>query len=152
MTVESVKKQIENENLDLQIIQMDKSTATVELAAQALGVEPARIAKTMAINLRERNIVIVAKGDVRIDNRKFKDFFNEKARFIKADQILEITGHPMGGVSPLGLKEEIDIYLDQSLKVFDYVYPAAGGPNTCMKIHVDCLAETTKGTWIDVCK
>ena len=151
MSVESVRKQIKEENLNIEIIEMDSSTATVELAARALGVEPARIAKTMALRLKDRDILIVTKGDVRINNRKFKDYFNEKARFIKAEEIKEATGHPIGGVSPLGLNKVLDIYLDESLKVFDYVYPAAGASNTCMKINVNYLAEITKGNWIDVC-
>lgn len=152
MTIESVKKYIDENNLDLEIIEMKESTATVELAANALGVEPARIAKTMALRLKERDILVVAKGDVRIDNRKFKDVFSEKAKFIGAEDLMEATGHPVGGVCPFGLNKELEIYLDESLKVFDYVFPAAGGPNTCIKIDVDYLADVTQGKWIDVCK
>ena len=152
MTIESVKKHIENQGLDLKIIELETSTATVELAANALGVEPARIAKTMALRLKERDILIIAKGDVRIDNRKFKDNFSEKVKFIGADDLMEATGHPMGGVCPFGLIKPLDIYLDKSLKVFDFVYPAAGGINTCIKIDVNYLQEITEGVWVDVCK
>lgn len=152
MSVESVRKQFENENLELEIVEMDTSTATVELAANALGVEPARIAKTMALRLKEKDIIIVAKGDVKIDNRKFKDNFHEKAKFINSEDLLGATGHPVGGVCPFGLIKPLEIYLDESLKVFDYVYPAGGGPNTCVKIDVDYLEEVTEGEWIDVCK
>lgn len=152
MTIESVKKQFAEEGLDLEVVEMDTSTATVELAANALGVEPARIAKTMALRLKDRDIILVAKGDVRIDNRKFKDYFGQKAKFIGAEDLDEATGHPVGGVCPFGLIKPLDIYLDESLKVFDYVYPAGGGPNTCVKIDVDYLVEVTKGIWIDVCK
>lgn len=152
MTVESVKNHIEKENLNLQVLELETSTATVELAANALGVEPARIAKTMALRLKERDILIIAKGDVKIDNRKFKDNFSEKPKFIGADDLMEATGHPMGGVCPFGLIKPLDIYLDESLKVFDFVFPAAGGVNTCIKIDVDYLAEVTEGIWIDVCK
>ena len=152
MTLESVKKQINEQKLDLKVVEMNESTATVELAANALGVEPSRIAKTMALRLKDRDILIIAKGDVRIDNRRFKDRFNEKAKFIGADELLESTGHPVGGVCPFGLNKPLDIYLDESLKVFDYVYPAAGEPNTCLKIGVNYLAEVTNGEWIDVCK
>lgn len=152
MTVESVRKNIEEAGYNLEIVEFDSSTATVELAAKTLGVEPARIAKTMAIRLKERDILILSKGDVKIDNRKFKDYFKEKARFIKPEDIMEATGHPIGGVCPLGLSKPLDIYLDISLKDFDYVYPAAGGPNTCIKIDVDYLYEIAKGIWIDVCK
>ena len=151
MTVESVKKQIERNKLDLKVLEMKESTATVELAANALGVEPARIAKTMAIRLKERDVLIVAKGDVKIDNRKFKDQFHEKPKFIGPEELMEATGHPVGGVCPFGLNKNLDIYLDQSLKVFDHVYPAAGEPNTCLKIDVDYLQDVTKGQWVDVC-
>ena len=152
MTIESVKKYIEEEGVDLQVIEMNESTATVELAANALGVEPARIAKTMALRLKDRDILVMAKGDVKIDNRKFKDVFSEKAKFIGAEDLMEATGHPVGGVCPFGLNKELDIYLDESLKCFDYVYPAAGGPNTCLKIDVDYLGEVTQGKWVDICK
>ena len=152
MTVESVQKHIEEAGLDLEIIEMNTSTATVELAANALGVEPARIAKTMAIRLKDRDILILTKGDMKIDNRKFKDCFKEKAKFIRMEEIEKATGHPIGGVCPFGLIKPLDIYLDISLKEFDYVYPAGGSPNTCIKIDVDYLSEVTKGIWIDVCK
>jgi prolyl-tRNA editing enzyme YbaK/EbsC (Cys-tRNA(Pro) deacylase) len=152
MSIESVKKQFKKENLPLKVIEMDTSTATVELAAQALGVEPARIAKTMAIRLKEKDILLLAKGDVKLDNRKFKDIFSQKPKFIGFEEVEEATGHPVGGVCPFGLEKDIDVYLDESLKVFDYVFPAGGGANTAVKIDVDYLAEVTKGTWVDVCK
>lgn len=152
MSIERVKKQFKEEGLPLEVIEMDTSTATVELAAAALGVEPARIAKTMAFRLKERDILLLAKGDVKVDNRKFKDFFSEKPKFIALEDLEEATGHPAGGVCPFGLVKPLDIYLDESLKVFDYVFPAGGGANTAVKITVDYLAEVTKGTWVDVCK
>lgn len=152
MTVESVKKQIESQKLNVEVLHMESSTATVELAAEALGVEPGRIAKSMAVRLKDRDIIIVAKGDVRLDNRKFKDQFKEKARFIGGEEMLEATGHPVGGVCPFGLSKPLDIYLDESLRVYDHVYPAAGGPNTCLKIDVDYLQSVTDGEWVDVCK
>ncbi|MCQ1531574.1 YbaK/EbsC family protein [Lutispora saccharofermentans] len=152
MSIESVKKQFKDEGLPLEVIEMDTSTATVELAAAALGVEPARIAKTMAFRLKDRDILLLAKGDVKVDNRKFKDNFAEKPRFISLDDLEEATGHPAGGVCPFGLIKLLDIYLDESLKVFDYVFPAGGGANTAVKISVDYLAEVTKGIWVDVCK
>lgn len=152
LTVESVKKYIEDKGLDLKVLEMDTSTATVELAAETLGVDPGRIAKSMAIRLKDRDIILVTKGDVRLDNRKFKDQFNEKPRFVSGEEMLETTGHPVGGVCPFGLKQPLDIYLDESLKVYDHVYPAAGGPSTCLKIDVDDLAKVTRGSWVDVCK
>ncbi len=152
MSIETVKQQFIDENLPLEVIEMDTSTATVELAAQALGVEPARIAKTMAIRLKEKDILLLAKGDVKLDNRKFKDTFKEKAKFIGLADVEEATGHPVGGVCPFGLIKPLQIFLDESLKVFDYVFPAGGGSNTAVKIEVDYLAEVTKATWVDVCK
>ena len=152
MSIESVKKQFMEEDLPLEVIEMDTSTATVELAANALGVEPARIAKTMAFRLKEKDILILAKGDVKVDNRKFKDYFKGKVRFISIEDLEEATGHPAGGICPFGLNKPLDIYLDNSLKIFDYVYPAGGGANTAVKISVDYLTEVTNGIWIDVCK
>ena len=152
MSIESVKKQFKEKGLPLKVIEMKTSTATVELAAAALGVEPARIAKTMAFRLKERDILLLTKGDVKVDNQKFKGYFKEKARFIKPDDLNEATGHPVGGVCPFGLVKPLDIYLDESLKVFDYVFPAGGGANTAVKIDVDYLADVTEGIWVDLCK
>ncbi len=152
MSIESVKKQFKEEGLPLKVIEMDTSTATVELAAAALGVEPARIAKTMAFRLRERDILLLTKGDVKVDNQKFKGYFKEKAKFIRPEDLEEATGHPVGGVCPFGLAKPVAIYLDESLKVFDYVFPAGGGANTAVKIDVAYLEEVTKGTWVDLCK
>ncbi len=152
MSIKSVKEQFQNEKLPLEVIEMDTSTATVELAAEALGVEPGRIAKTMAIQTKEENLLVLAKGDKRLDNKKFKKEFNSKGKFISSKKLEEITGHPIGGVCPFGLKRDLDVYLDLSLKEYDYVYPAGGGPNTAVKIKVDYLEKITKGKWVDVCK
>lgn len=153
MSVESVRKFfIENGYTDLKILETEQSSATVELAAKAHGVEPALIAKTMAFGLKDKEIIIVTKGDARIDNRKFKDYFHEKASMLSYDKVLEITGHPVGGVCPFGLKNSMDIYLDVSMKEFEYVYPAAGSANSAVKISPDRLQEVTGGTWVDVCK
>lgn len=152
MSLESVKQYFKDNNLSLEIIEMGQSTATVELAANALGVEPALIAKTMAFKLKDRNILILAEGDARIDNRKFKDYFHTKAKMLSADEVLEFTGHPVGGVCPFGLKTQMDTYLDESLKKFEYVYPAAGSRNSAVKITPEELSKVTSGTWVDVCK
>jgi Cys-tRNA(Pro) deacylase len=153
MSLESVRKYFQDNNLsDLHILETDASTATVELAANAHGVEPALIAKTMAFGLKNKEILIVVKGDARIDNRKFKDCFHEKASMLSYDKVLEITGHPVGGVCPFGLKNPMDIYLDVSMKEFEVVYPAAGSANSAVKISPDRLQEVTGGTWVDVCK
>ncbi|MCH4886763.1 YbaK/EbsC family protein [Acidaminobacter sp. JC074] len=152
MSIESVKKQFLDENLPLEVIEMDISTATVDLAAAALGVEPARIAKTMAIRLKERDILLLSRGDLKLDNKKFKTEFKQKAKFIGFDEVAEVTGHPVGGVCPFGLVKPLEVYLDESLKDFDYVYPAGGGPNTAVKIDVDYLSNVTGGVWVDVFK
>ena len=152
MSLESVKQYFKDNNLSLEIIEMGQSTATVELAANALGVKPALIAKTMAFKLKDRNILILAEGDARIDNRKFKDYFHTKAKMLSADEVLEFTGHPVGGVCPFGLKTQMDTYLDESLKKFEYVYPAAGSRNSAVKITPEELSKVTSGTWVDVCK
>ncbi len=152
MSVAAVRKFFEDKKLNFEIIEMEESTATVELAAQALGVAPALIAKTMAFRLKEENILIVAQGDARVDNRKYKDYFKEKAKMLKPDEVFEVTGHPVGGVCPFGLKNPLNIYLDISLKKFEYVYPAAGSRNSAVKMTPAELQEITEGKWIDVCK
>lgn len=151
MSTEKVRQFFQERNLNYQIWEFETSTATVELAAAALGVEPARIAKTMAIRLKEQVIVVVAKGDARLDNRKFKDCFKQKARMLSPEEVLEATGYPVGGVCPFAL-ENVRVYLDVSLQEFDYVYPAAGTPNSATKISPQELAEVTGGAWVDVCK
>ena len=152
MSIESVKNQFAQEGLDLKIIEFGESTATVELAAQAIGCQPAQIAKTMGFQLKEQAIVIVSKGDARIDNKKFKSTFATKAKMIRFEEVEECTGHPAGGVCPFGLKDGVGIYLDESLKEFETVYPAGGTPNSAVKIGVSELASVTAGTWVDVCK
>ena len=153
MSLESVRKYFQENGLtDLHILETDASTATVELAAKAHGVAPALIAKTMAFGLKDRNILIVARGDARIDNRKFNDFFHEKATMLSPEKVLEATGHAVGGVCPFGLKNPMDIYLDVSMKEFEVVYPAAGSANSAVKITTDRLQEVTGGVWVDVCK
>ncbi len=153
MSVESVRKFFDEKGYtDLHIIETDLSTATVELAAIAHGVEPALIAKTMSFKLKDRDILIVTKGDARIDNRKYKDCFHEKATMLNYEEVLEITGHPVGGVCPFGLKNPMDIYLDISMKGFEYVYPAAGSANSAVKITPERLHEITGAAWVDVCK
>ena len=118
---------------------------------KALNVEPGRIAKTMALRLKERDILILAKGDARIDNHKYKECFKEKAKMIGAADVLEVTGHPVGGGCHFDLKEPLAVYLDKSLQSFDYVYPAGGSPNSAVKIDLGPLQQITHGEWVDVC-
>jgi len=152
MSVQSVKEYFKDNNLPLKIIETDEDTSTVEKAAIALGVEPDMIAKTLAFKLKEKEILILTKGRAKTDNRKFKDYFKQKPKFVKFENVEEVTGHPIGGVCPFGLPKQLDIYLDISLKEFTTVYPAGGSPNSAVKIDVDYLAEVTKGTWIDITK
>jgi len=151
MSIHSVKAQFDTENWSLEVIEFKVSTATVELAAEALGVEPGRIAKTMALRLKDRDILVLAKGDARLDNKKFKAAFGTKAKFVKSEDVEGITGHPIGGVCPFGLIQPLDVYLDSSLKVYDVVYPAGGTPSSAVKIDLDTLEKITRSQWTDVC-
>lgn len=152
MSVDSVKQHFKTAGLELEVIEFTESSATVELAARVLGVETGRIAKTMAFRLKERDILIVTKGDARIDNRKYKETFKEKAKMMNHDEVAAVAGHPVGGVCPFGLKNPLAIYLDRSLQAFDIVYPAGGSPSSAVKITVEQLAKITGGTWVDVCQ
>lgn len=152
MSIQSVRRYFEERNIDLDIIENEQSSATVELAAKAIGVIPAMIAKTMALRIKDRDIILVAKGDSRIDNKKYKKEFDIKLKMLDFEEVEKITGHQVGGVCPFGLKSELDIYLDNSLKEFEYVYPAAGSHNSAVKISVTQLQEITNGKWVDVCK
>ena len=129
------------------------SSATVELAAQALGVEGARIAKTLSFKTEDGCMLILAAGDARIDNRKFKDKFHMKAKMLSADEVLELVGHPVGGVCPFGVNEGVKVYLDVSLKRFETVYPAAGSSNSAIELTIPELEELSGYTaWVDVAK
>lgn len=152
MSVESVKRYFMENDLPLEVIEPDGDTSTVESAAAAIGVEPDMIAKTLAFKLKERNILILTKGGAKTDNKKFKAYFGEKARFIPLEEVETVTGHKPGGVCPFGLVAPLDIYLDTSLKEFDTVYPAGGSARSAVKIEVDYLEVVTKGTWIDISK
>lgn len=152
MSIESVKKQFKEDNISFEILEFESSSATVDLAAEVLGVEPGQIAKTMAFKIGEENILVVSKGDARIDNRKYKDQFKTKAKMLSFEEVLDSTGHPVGGVCPFGLKNPIKVYLDESLKNYEVVYPAAGSSNSAVKVPVEALGEVTNGTWINVCK
>lgn len=152
MSVDSVKKFFIDRGLEDPVFTLEESGATVDLAAKTLNVEPALIAKTLAFRVKDRDVLIVTKGDARIDNRKYKDFFKAKAKMLDHDEVAEITGHPVGGVCPFGLKTPIDIYLDTSLNEFEYVYPAAGSKYTALKIQPSKMQELTHAEFIDVCK
>ena len=153
MSKQSVIEHLKKYNMVDRIITVDTSSATVAEAAHALGTEEARIAKTLSFTLKDRCILIVVKGDVKIDNAKYKHTFGEKAHMLSFEEVEEMTGHPVGGVCPFGVKEGVDIYLDESLKVFDTVFPACGAPNNAIEISIPELEEITGYTgWVDVCK
>lgn len=152
MRVEAVKEQLEAYGLSEAYREFDTSSATVELAAAAAGCEPGRIAKTLAFLLAEGPIVVVARGTARIENRKFKDRFGEKPRFPQGDEVERLVGHPVGGVCPFAVNDGVRIFLDESLRLFDPVYPAAGASNNAACLSLADLERSTGGTWIDVCK
>jgi len=152
MSVDGVRAYLSQNGLPYEIREFDASTETVELAAQALGVKPALIAKTLAFRVKDRAILVVTKGDARIDNRKFKQQFQAKPKMMSPEEVLETTGHPVGGVCPFGLDQEVGIFLDETLKQFKKVYPAAGSKNSCIEITPAELLKVTKAEWVDVCK
>lgn len=153
MSLDTVKQYFHNMGLDDRIIQFSDSTATVALAAEALGCEEARIAKTMSFLLKDRPIVVVTAGDVKIDNKKYKDTFGVKAKMVPYDQVEEYIGHAPGGVCPFVLNKDVSVYLDISLKKFDIVYPAAGDSHSAVKLSPDELEKlVTFIAWVDVCK
>lgn len=152
MTVESVRRFFQERQEPVHIIELPVSTATVALAAQAHGVEPGRIAKTLAFRLADGSqVLLVARGDARIDNRNFKDAFG-KGKMLPPDEVADITGHPVGGVCPFGLARSLPVCLDVSLQAFDEVLPAAGSVNSALRISPQRMAELTGGRWVDVCQ
>ena len=129
------------------------SSATVELAAAALGVEGARIAKTLSFKNGDGCMLILAAGDARIDNHKYKEKFHFKAKMLSAEEVLEMVGHPVGGVCPFGIKPDIPVYLDESLKRFVTVFPAVGSGNSAIELNLDELFRYSNAQeWVDVCK
>jgi len=152
MSLQSVRDFFTARQIDMPIIELEVSTATVALAAEAHGVEPGRIAKTLAFRLQGGEaILLVARGDARVEHRKFKAVFG-KGKMLALDEVVELTGHPVGGVCPFGLAQPLPIYLDQSLQAFAEVLPAAGETHTAVRISPAQLAAVTGGQWVDVCQ
>ncbi len=153
MSVETALAHLATFNACDRVKNFNSSTATVDLAAESLGVEPGMIAKTLAIRVKSKGtiVVIVAMGRARLDNAKFKNTFGGKPQFISSEECLDVTGHPPGGVSPFGLKEGLEVYLDQSLRKYEVVYPAAGSSNNCVRTTIPELEQWTQGSWVDVC-
>ena len=150
MSVESVRAWLAEHAPELPLIEVSETTATVETAARALGVEPGRIAKTLAVRAGEQTFLLVTRGDSRLDNGKSKMEFGARPRMLGADETFELTGHPVGGVCPFGLATELPVYLDQSLKAFEIVYPAGGSLNTSVKVSTDRLFELVGERWVDL--
>lgn len=153
MSFEHVKQYFQSANAADHLLTFEASSATVELAAQAVGCEPARIAKTLSFLTEEGPVLIVAAGDVKIDNQKYKAYFHQKARMIPRDEVEAYIGHEPGGVCPFAVKDGVRVFLDASLQRFDIVYPAAGSPNSAAKLTLKELETLSQCChWIDVCK
>lgn len=153
MSLEKAKAYLAEKGYADHVIELKDSSATVQLAAQALGVEPGMIAKTMSFLIGEEAILILTEGTARVDNRKYKDTFHMKAKMIPFEEVENWIGHAPGGVCPFGIKEGVKVYLDESLKQFDTVYPAAGNDHSAVKLTIAELEEVAGAVgWVDVCK
>ena len=153
MSIEIVRKYFRGYGMEDRILEFDVSSATVELAAQAVGCEPARIAKTLSFKVEDQPILIVAAGDAKIDNPKYKAKFHKKAQMLKPEEVTEFIGHAVGGVCPFGVPDSVDVYLDESLRRFKTVFPAAGSANSALELSMEELEKYSHAReWIDVCK
>lgn len=153
MSFDKVKQFFEEQGAGDKVLWLEHSSATVELAAEAVGCEPARIAKTLSFLVEDRPILILTAGDVKVDNKKYKELFHTKAKMIPGDLVEELVGHAPGGVCPFVIKDGIDVYLDASLKRFDIVYPAAGSGNSAVRLTIPELEHFSSfKEWIDICK
>ena len=153
MSIETGRAYFRTLGIEDRVLEFDVSSATVELAAKAVGVEGARIAKTLSFKAPEGCILILAAGDARIDNHRFKETFHMKAKMLTADEVLELVGHPVGGVCPFGCNEGVPVYLDASLKRFETVFPAVGSANSAIELNLDELFRYSKAIeWVNVCK
>ena len=152
MSLESVKAWLMANAPDLRLIEVEESTATVETAAKALGVEPGRIAKTLAVRAGDHLFLLCTRGNARLDNRKCKDEFGARPRMLGPQETFELTGHPVGGVCPFGLKTALPVYLDVSLQAFDLVYPAGGSLNTSVEVPTERLFALVGERWLDLCR
>lgn len=153
MSIEKVKAYFQEQGLGDRVREFSVSSATVDLAAQALGCEPCRIAKTLSFLLEDRAILVVAAGDARVDNGKYKAQFGAKAKMLSPDQVESMIGHRVGGVCPFAVKDGVEVYLDASLKRFETVFPACGSSNSAIELTVAELERYSGFTaWVDVCK
>lgn len=152
MTLETVRRFLADHAGDLSIIETRESSATVALAAAAHGVEPQQIAKTIALRVGEDVLLVVASGTSRLDNRKCRDAFGGKPRMLDGEEVVALTGHPVGGVCPFGLATPLPIYCDVSLRSFQEVLPAAGATNAAIRIAPERMADLVGAQWVDVCQ
>jgi len=152
MSLESVRAFFAEKAPEITVIESTQSSATVVLAAEAYGVEPARIAKTLSLRVGDRVMLIVAAGTSRMDNKKLKAAFGGKPKMLGLDEVADITGHEVGGVCPFGLKTPLPIYCDVSLQAFDEVVPAAGSTHSAVRITPARMAELAEAEWVDVCQ
>lgn len=152
MSLESVRAFLTANAPELSVTVTDKSSATVLLAAEALGVEPGQIAKTLSVRVGDRVVLVVTKGTARLDNKKARDALGGKPRMLGADEVVALTGHPVGGVCPFGLVTPLQVYCDVSLKEFAEVWPAAGSVNSSVRMSPARMAELTGASWVDVCQ
>lgn len=152
MSLESVRQFFAEHAPEIEIIELAESTATVGMAARAHGVTPGEIAKTLSLKVKNDVMLIVTRGDARLDNRKLKAALGAKARMLSVDEVINWTGHPVGGVCPFGLENPLTVYCDVSLRSFDEVLPAAGAIHSAVRISPQQMAELTNARWIDVCE
>ena len=153
MSIEKVRAFFREKGIEDRVQEFPVSSATVELAAQALGVEGKRIAKTLSFLVGDQCVLIVAAGDAKVDNAKFKAQFHTKAKMLPHDQVPEYVGHAVGGVCPFAVKEGVEVYLDESLRRFETVYPACGSSNSAIELTIpELMAYADTDAWIDVCK
>ena len=154
MSIAAVRSYFAQFGMENQVLEFDVSSATVELAAQAVGVIPARIAKSLSFKVDGKAILIITAGDAKVDNAKFKGFFHTKAKMLTPDEVVELVGHAIGGVCPFGIKAGVDVYLDVSLRRFGTVFPAAGSGNSAIQLTCDQLEQYACGFrgWGDFCK
>ena len=153
MSIERVRAFMRERTMEEKILEFEVSSATVELAAQAVGCEPARIAKTLSFMVDEHPVLIVAAGDAKVDNAKFKAQFHTKAKMLTPEQAVELVGHAVGGVCPFAVNEGVPVFLDESLRRFDTVYPACGSSNSAIELTIPELEQHSGFVaWVDVCK
>lgn len=154
MSIQAGKEYLKQFGLDGKVLEFEVSSATVELAAQAVGVEGKRIAKTLSFKIGEDAILILAAGDAKVDNKKYKATFGAKAKMLSPEEVIELIGHAIGGVCPFGIKENVKTYLDESLKRFETVFPAVGSSNSAIELTTDELEKYAQNYvgWVDVCK